>query len=69
MIPKDNGVPLQLLLDDIQEDELRDQDDPDLLNQNMDLDVNVDGLNGNNLQNVGFVQRFQPDVDYTCLNR
>jgi hypothetical protein len=44
------------LFDDIQEDELMDQDDLEHhFNQNMDLDINADGLNGSNLQNVGFV--------------
>jgi hypothetical protein len=65
----DNGVPLQLLPDDIQEDELMDQDDPDFLNQQMDLDVNANGLNGNNLRNVGFVQLQQPNVDFPCFGR
>jgi hypothetical protein len=68
-IPMDNGVPLQLLPDDIQEDELMDQDDPDFLNQQMDLDVNANGLNGNNLRNVGFAQLQQPNVDFPCFDR
>jgi hypothetical protein len=68
-IPMDNGAPLPLLLDDIQEDELMDQDNLDFLNQQMDLDVNANGLNGNNLQNVGFIQLLQPDLGLPCFDR
>jgi hypothetical protein len=65
-IPMENGTPLQLLPDDIQENELMDFDDLNMVNNqigNIAQDVE------NNVQNVGMVITPQFEVDLVFPSR
>jgi hypothetical protein len=59
-IPMDNGVPLQLIPDEIQEHELI--GGPDL---NLAADVQIE----NNLEQLGFVELLQPAQDLVFMQR
>jgi hypothetical protein len=65
-IPMENGYPLQLLPDDIQENELMDFDDLNMVNNQMG---NIARDVENNVQNVGMVITPQFEVDLVFSSR
>jgi hypothetical protein len=65
-IPMENGDPLQLLPDDIQENELMDFDDLNMVNNQMG---NIARDVENNVQNVGMVITPQFEVDLVFPSR